>query len=239
MTIEAHSDHVRTLCTHPFPFFNTISGLDFPEGAASACISRIMQSVKHCERAVVWHLSPRNNTPEINRLLNKAGCFKTADESALAIDLAELPCERALPTGVTMAEVETPEQLLIWSKTMAVPHQIPAAVVTPWTELHEAAGYGKQSNRWHHFIAFHCGQPVGTSSLFLGAGIAYMANIAVLKSFQKQGIGRAISGWTLSKATEHGFRVAAVSGSAMGDALYRSLGFREYARSAMYLWLPE
>ena len=238
MTFERHDDHLRTRCAIPFPFFNTISAMQF-DGCESERVTDCMAWVKEHDASMSWWLGARTNTPAMNQALMDAGCFKAGENTALAMNLEDMQWDGTLPDGLTMVEVEFPEQMHIWSQVMAPPHEIPAPVIEPWADMFIASGYGVNSAGWRHFIAYIDEHPVGTTSLFTGAGVATIANVAVDKLHQKRGIGRAISAWTFALTMETGYRVGVVNGSPAGDPVYKSLGFKEYSRSAVYLWLPK
>lgn len=205
ITFDHQSDHLRTSCTAAFPFFNTISAMDF-SGREHERVAQCMEWVKQRNTPMSWWLGAKSNTPTLNEAIFNTGCFKTGDNTALAMNLNELRWDGVLPTGLEVIEVESPEEMRLWEETMVPPHQIPNPIIKPWTEMYLAAGYGLSSKGWRHFIAYLNSKPVGATSSFTGAGVATIANVAVHEHYQQQGIGRAISAWTLALTREQGYR---------------------------------
>ncbi len=77
------------------------------------------------------------------------------------------------------------------------------------------------------------------SVLLLHAGIAGIYGVATLPETRKQGIGAALTLYTMREARALGYRVAILAPSHMGLHMYQTLGFQEVGMTYYYLWAQQ
>ena len=88
------------------------------------------------------------------------------------------------------------------------------------------------------FLARRRGQPVATSLLVVSGSLASLHTVATLPAARRQGIGAAVSAAPLRAARATGYRVAILQPTAMGDPVYRRLGFSDCFALPRYAWQP-
>jgi len=71
------------------------------------------------------------------------------------------------------------------------------------------------------------GSIVGTAEAFFSHGLVLLYFVGTQPEHRRRGIGTAMSRAVLRHADARGIRTAALTSSAMGEAVYRRLGFRE------------
>ncbi len=84
------------------------------------------------------------------------------------------------------------------------------------------------------FLGRWNGAPVASSNLFLSNGIAGVFQVAVLPEFRRRGCGRRITLAPLLAAREEGAQAAILQATALGEPVYRRLGFRTLCALARY-----
>jgi ribosomal protein S18 acetylase RimI-like enzyme len=95
-------------------------------------------------------------------------------------------------------------------------------------------GFGDDAP-FRHFMCRVEGDAVGASTLSLGAGVAGLANIAVVPERRGEGIGSAVASAALVEGRRLGLEVGALSAGEQGRPLYERLGFREVSRHRTYV----
>ena len=89
------------------------------------------------------------------------------------------------------------------------------------------------------YLAVLNGQAVGTSQLFLSAGVAGIYSVTCLPEARRQGVGAAITLAALLEARMMGYRISILQASEQGCNVYRRLGFQAYDKLNIYLWESE
>ena len=74
------------------------------------------------------------------------------------------------------------------------------------------------------------GEPVGVSMMFLSSGVAGLYQVEVRPEYRRQGIGTAMTLAPMEDARQQGYRIAVLQASAMGEPVYRKIGFKSYFR---------
>ena len=121
----------------------------------------------------------------------------------------------------------------LFNSVLGAPH----AFGTAFAEFASIVGLGSPSPL-RHFLATIDGVPVATSSLFLGAGVGGVYDVATLPEWRRRGIGAAVTVATMNVARAEGYRIAILHSSPLGVGIYRSLGFQDCCRIGQYVWAP-
>jgi ribosomal protein S18 acetylase RimI-like enzyme len=92
---------------------------------------------------------------------------------------------------------------------------------------------------WRHYLGLLNSAPVVTSAHFLGAGAAGIYFVSVHPHVRRLGIGAALTLAPLRAARELGYRVGVLGASALGEPVYRRLGFTTCCQISLYEWSPQ
>ena len=159
----------------------------------------------------------------------------------MAARLRDLPSLTSLPlpADLTIEEVSNMASAHEWVDVSTLVYRGAEHPVLPEEyAIEERMGFGARlpNRRW---VARLGGVTVGTSSIFLGAGVAGLYNVTTLPEARGQGIGAAVTLAALAAARDAGYHVAVLQASPMGFPVYARLGFREVCRIQSYVWEPE
>ena len=116
----------------------------------------------------------------------------------MAVDLQALNESLDRPLGLEVEMVNDAESLQKWSEVLIAAAPMPEFVARPMFDFFASLGFGKASPVRNYYGRLN-GEVVATSSLFLGAGVAGIYNVATLPKVRRQGIGSAMSLEPLSR----------------------------------------
>ena len=103
-------------------------------------------------------------------------------------------------------------------------------------EVFAAIGSGPQMCS---YLVLLDGQPVATSQVLLGAGVAGIYQVTCLPEARGRGIGTAVTFAAMDEARRRGYASAILQASDLGHPVYRRLGFRDYGRLTEYRYDSE
>ena len=153
----------------------------------------------------------------------------------MAVDLLTLPEEVPLPKGVSIERVRDEPALGVWTRTLAQGFG-EGEIEANWVgAMYRQIGLGDQT-LWRHYLGRLHGEPIATTTLFLGAGVAGIYFVFTLPAARRQGIGATITLAALREAQRLTYRIGVLGSSSMGYPVYQRLGFQEYCRIALYEW---
>lgn len=180
---------------------------------------------------VSWWIQPGTQPADLGPHLVNHGLTYREGAPGMAVDLLELHEDLPTPAGLTVEPVNDTGALRQWAYTSALGFGLPETSVDPWFELLAALGFDLPLR---NYLATLDGEPVATSQLLLGAGVAGIYVVATLPEARRQGIGAAITLAPLREARAMGYRIGILHASPKGEGVYRRLGFQEYCRMSHY-----
>jgi GNAT superfamily N-acetyltransferase len=151
----------------------------------------------------------------------------------MAADLESVPEDLPMPEGLQIVRVEDQDMLREWIHVASLGFGVAAKYEDVWYEFFAEAVFDQP---FWTYLALLEGRPVGTSQLFLSAGVAGIYNVTCLPEARGQGIGAAITQAPLLDARAIGYRVAILQASELGSRVYRRLGFQDFGKLGIYLW---
>ena len=142
------------------------------------------------------------------------------------------------PPGLVVELVTDPETLREWCAAMCAGYEMPAWFGETYYDCLINLGLEAQAPP-RHYLGRLEGEPVATATLFLGAGVAGIYDVATIPAARRQGIGAVMTVQALRDARADGYRIAVLHSSAAGLSMYRRLGFGDYCSIGQYLWANE
>lgn len=173
-------------------------------------------------------------TPIATNNLTELGFLFIEEAPGLYFDLTR-DFSASFPASISIREATENDDLIEW----IIPMQegFPTEDGSP-----EDDGY-RQINakllqqgekKLRHFIAYYNGELAGAATLFLSKDSVMLHNLAVLKKFQRKGVGKALGLHRMAIAKQLGYKHCFLDASDEGFKLHKTLGFRVYCTTKIY-----
>ena len=229
---EVHDDPdmLWTITNVPFPLFNSVFRARLEPQNVDAVIEATLRRYKTRNVPMLWWTGPTTRPKNLGTYLEAHGLVnEEGDSPGMAIDLNALNESLDRPLGLEVEMVSDAESLQKWSEVLIAAAPMPEFVARPMFDFCASLGFGKASPMRNYYGRLN-GEVIATSSLFLGAGVAGIYNVATLPKARRQGLGSAMSLEPLCEARALGYRVGVLGSSQLGVGVYRRLGFEEYCK---------
>ena len=221
----------------PVDYHNCVVRADLsPEEADGAILESLERFRSHATPGS-WHVGPSMRPADIGERLLAHGFSYRGDDIGMAADLSALREDLPVPDDLEIERVRDEATLTAWKGTLARGFGEGPAEAEWVGEMYRRLGLG-DDGPWRHYLGRLRGEPVATSTLFLGAGVAGVYFVFTVEQARRRGIGAALTLASLTEAWEMGYRIGVLGSSEMGFPVYRRLGFREHCRIGVYQWHP-
>ncbi len=223
------------ICDPPYALFNRVVSARLEPEEADGAIEALLERARAAKVPLVWVTGPGTRPSDLPRRLLAHGFVPRGHSTGMAVDLRALNEGLPRPPDLSIDEVQDLQMLALWCHTLAAARGFPDVVERPLLDGYAVAGLDPDLPL-RHFLARRGGNAVATSSLFLGAGVAGIHNLATVPEARRQGIGAAVTLRPLQLATAMGYRAGTVQSSEMGEGMYRRVGFEPYCTIGQYVW---
>jgi GNAT superfamily N-acetyltransferase len=184
-------------------------------------------------QAVTWWCSPDQPYTAWGPYLQAQGFQLSTSTPGMAIGLDRLPAQKPLPEGLEIVTVEETGKLETWVEVFAEAYPIPVEWKPNFLRLLADLGLGLPMR---NYLGYLDGQPVATSSLYLGAGVAGIQFVSTQPEGRGKGVGAAMTLAPLYQARQLGYQAGVLQSSEMGYPLYRRLGFQHLCAMEHFDW---
>jgi GNAT superfamily N-acetyltransferase len=227
-------DMQRIVSGLPSPLFNAVYRARLAPDTVDEQIEAAIAPFKARGLDAFWWLTASSQPADLGARLEAHGLTFRGTTPDMVANLREIP-PTAMPAGVVIEEVRTPERLLDANRVLMTSFHMGDEITIRLTERMAEVGFGGDAP-WHVYLALRDGQPLATAALFLSHGMAGISNVGTLPEAQRQGLGAAVTRVAMVAGREHGYQVACLWSSKVGESVYRRLGFVEQHQNGMYLW---
>lgn len=224
-----------TLSRLQFPLFNSVVGARFDADHADAAIDARIRDCTDRNVPMLWWTGPSTTPSDLGARLERRG-FLLEPALGMAGDVRNISAQPS-ETVIDIEPVCDEARLATWSRVLCSAFGAPAAFGEAFADLASAIGLGR-SSPFRHFLGRLNGEPIATSSLFLGAGVAGIYDVGTLPERRRRGVGAAITRAAIAEAAAAGYRMAILHSSALGINMYRGLGFADVCSIGQYVWAP-
>jgi GNAT superfamily N-acetyltransferase len=216
----------------PISFVNCVLRTQAEPDSVDAIIERTLAHFRSRDvTRLSWWTEPGTLPTDLGKHLMDHGLTYSDGGPGMAVDLLGLNEDLPTPTGLTIERVKDTAASRKWAHAAILGFELPETTVDIWFDLFTGLGFDLPLRS---YLAILNGQPVATSQLFLGAGVAGIYCVATVPQARRQGIGAAITLAPLREARALGMRVAILHSTPMGLGVYPRLGFQEYCKMSCY-----
>jgi len=210
-----------------FPTFpiRAINGVWADTDAAAAQLDDAMRDAEELGAPFAIRVR-KGRTPEVEEAARQLGFAVAEQVPGMAVTPDEL---RDSPAEVEIVRVETAEEVERSLALAALGFGVPADVIRPVYTLDFI-----QLEGWAYYIASTGGTDVSVAAGFTVDGSVGIFNVATPAKHRGRGYGSAITAHAVREGFETGAEFAYLESSAMGESVYRRLGFREVETYTMF-----
>jgi len=235
MEIKESAGSVSTITSIKAPIFNNVLYSNF---VSSNVFQEIEETIlPYIERGVpmLWWIGQSSKPENLAKYLEAKDLECIFEPVGMSADLLTINETFPVLDKLQIVEVNDEESLKEWCEISSKVFEVPEFALGMWHAMHRSVdyGYGKPIK---HFLAKIDGKAVGTSSLFLCAGVAGISSVATISSARKMGVGTQLTLEPLRLARRLGYRIGVLFSSKIAANMFKNLGFLEYCRGKCYLW---
>jgi GNAT superfamily N-acetyltransferase len=203
---------------------NRVFQARFAPAQADARIEALLACYRTRGVPMLWWLWEDSQPADLGRRLLAHGLKRTRTSEGMAADLTTLNEGFACAPATRIEPVRTPAQLRQFVEVIGVGFDAPRVATEALYDQFLALGLdGRLPLR--HYLALLEDEPVASSTMFLGGGVAGLYAVTTVPKARRQGIATAVTLAPLRAARDEGYRVGVLLPSSAGFQVYLRLGF--------------
>lgn len=236
---EYRSEHlVYTIGGSPIDYHNAVVHANLTPETADAAVRMIVGKLREKNVPGTWHLTEAMFPLNLAQRLIEASFTDGGFEPCMAVNLYALPENAPVTPGLRVLRAASHEDIDTWASTLAQGFGEGEREANWVGEVYKRIGLGEESP-FRHYVAWLGDTPVATASLFLDGSTAGIYFVMTAPEARRKGIGAAITLHALREARTMGYHVGVLGASAMGESVYRRLGFETFSKMHVYEWHGE
>ncbi|GMT48995.1 MAG: hypothetical protein IEMM0008_0534 [bacterium] len=235
MSLLEDENKVLTLTDIDYPLFNNILRLNASLEHIESAVEDALSPFRQRKIPAFWWAGTVTQFINLDRFLKAKQLVHAFQAFGMAMELDNLNTDIKIPDSLAIQRVHDTQTFKTWCDIVSNVYKFPNFVKEQWFNMYMAVGLDPD-NPWRHYTASLNGKAVAASSLFLGAGVASVSNVATLPGFRRRGIGSAITRQSLHEARVEGFYITTLWASKKGMGVYKGMGYKEYCKGDCYLF---
>src|SRR5262249_25587125 len=224
-TLHQDEDRILALSQRRVSLFHVLLEAHFESAGVAAQIDRAVMPYLKSSVNVMWKLGPSTQPCNLGDHLVERGFTVRPTLKGMALDLNGLASSPGWPPGLAIREVVDSGTLALWRQAVDRGFGWPSFGARGGSHNLQALLMTGDSRR--HFVAYvglAMDEPVASSLVFFGTGVAGIYHVSADPDHRGQGLGSTITRAALVEARRRGYRVAVLHATDMGYPVYRRLG---------------
>jgi GNAT superfamily N-acetyltransferase len=215
------------------PFRNTVASVRFDAASADRRIGEILATYRERGAGCWWWAAPFHTPDDIPERLLAAGLNDEGLAPAMAVELAALPLDEPPPAELQIAPVIDERSLRAFLRV----HQAEMAPGDDTSGPMDEAAVQRFADAVVprlplepaplRYVGRVDGEPVTTSRISLGGGVAGLYAVVTVPAFRGRGYGRAMTLAALRAARDLGHVISVLQATDAGYRVYERLGYRD------------
>ena len=207
-----------------YPWFNGVLCSTPPLEGDEAFVQGTIQYFRDRHVSIfTWWMEPHLKPSDWQSLLTRYGFRFSSGSRGMAVELEAMNESLPAVEGFEIRAAQSEESMRVWAKVFVEGYGLPSEWEDAWLAVWNRMGTDFPVR---NYIGYLHAEPVSTSSVFLGGGVAGIYCVATLPEARGKGIGSAITLQPLQEARAMGYRIGILQSSEMGFLVYKRLGFR-------------
>jgi hypothetical protein len=224
----------------PHPGSNGVGGVRWSAEEADRKIEEIIAYHRERNIGFQWWVNPFDTPADLRERLEQHGLILAGDAATMAhtqLDRLEIPVNPQVE--IEVMDGYSDESIDAMVRIMMTCFNMPADEVNErrasWVERMRSP---KDRLVNTNYLARLNGQPAGFGRLSSRGGLGYLSGGSVLPEFRGQHVYSTLLRRRLEDACAQGYHVVAIQAEPLSRPIVTKCGFKEYARSYIYGWMP-
>ena len=231
--VHSSPETLRVKTGLPHEFLNAVLRAQIPDPNPEPAIESALEDFRSDRIPITWWVGPSTMPRDLGKYLENFGFAKTGELSGMAIDLDTFLLTPSMPRELSIEPVRDAATLEAWMEPFASGYEMSAVAASGLFDFLRGLGFGPDAP-FRHFLGRWKGEPVATTSMFFGAGVAGIY-ITVKPEFRGLGIGAGMTLVPVRTARAAGYRVAITHVPEYRYGFHRKLGFKPYCKLSTYV----
>lgn len=189
-------------------------------------IKNVKQLIKEGIAPNGWTVGPLTKPKNLGSTLERNGFTNVYQQAGMALDLKNLEKKNSGQEDLIVKKVNNEESLIQWCEVVSSAFSIKVDF--------DLLNFLYFQEEVQFYIGKFKGKIISTLMLYLSSGVAGLHAVSTLPEYRGKGFGFSISRIALIDAFHKGYNVGVLQASALGERVYKKLGFQKYCDIISY-----
>lgn len=223
------------------PGSNGVGGFRWPAEVADEKIEAMIDRFRQRGIGFTWYVSPFDEPKDLAERLERHGLLLAGDHVTMArvgLDASDIETHPDVEVRLVEANDDAGIEALLQIDGTCF-HWTKEQIDERRASYFERARNPRLREKGIPYLAWLNGQAVGNGHLYFQAGLALLGGAGVLPAARGQKVYSTLLARRLADAHARGYHIAVIHAAPMSRPIVARYGFKPYARTLIYGWMPE